>query len=89
MTATPNERLAKELVGEHLRGAVTEALLEIADDVLKALEAVLTTPKDRAAIASVGATVRDVLQPPGTAAGTGDDSDDELVRALAAELEAE
>lgn len=76
--------LGKELVDEHLRGAITEALVEVADEVLKALETLLTTAKDRAALASVGQTVRDVL---GT--GDGTDSDDELVRELAAELENE
>ena len=85
-----NARLAKELVEEHLRGAIAAAMVDVADEVLKALEAVLTTAKDRAALASVGQTVREALgdrEADDGGQGTGDGtSDDELERTLMAEL---
>lgn len=84
-----NTRLAKELVEEHLRGAIAEAMVDVAEEVLKALEAVLTTAKDRTALADVGQTVREALGRAGEddGQGTGDGtSDDELERALMAEL---
>ena len=88
-----NATLAKELVGEHLRGAITEALVGVAEEVLKALETVLTTAKDREALTRVGESVRAALTE-GTNGtdGTRDEiegDEEALVRELERELERE
>ncbi len=82
--------LSDELLRNHLRGAITEALVGVADEVLKALETRLTTAKDREGLAQVGERVRTALE------GTADDDDDlareleeELMRELSRELSGE
>ncbi len=80
--------LSDELVRNHLRGAITEALVGVADEVLKALETRLTTAKDREGLAQVGERVRAALE------GTADDDlarelEEELMRELSQELSGE
>ncbi len=80
--------LSDELVRNHLRGAITEALVGVADEVLKALETRLTTAKDREGLAQVGERVRAALE------GTADDDlarelEEELMRERARELSGE